>query len=518
MNLLCGHRLAKAAVPRETHSALPPRARRLVLMLAAGVCVLWMFPDYTLLGGVETHPGTEDGQARERVIVVFETEINRSVLDIYGATFIRELKSINAIVCEIDPAYVEPLKGLVGIKDVVADAVVSLGPPEPHSHIRITPRDLQSLAYTGPVTVRWNNLETGMNTKAAWDRYGLDGSGVKIAFIDSAVNYTLPDLRPGYLGGKDIVNDDDYPLTTDPNLYHGTEVASVAIGRGVSKVVGVAYNASYYIAAVAQESGPNKGKGWTSDMVSAVEWAAPRADIISTSFGFEIPPSGSEKWIRLLEEACDAAYRAGVTLVAGSGNNATFNSILPAGFENVISVGGHTSSQTMYTQSNGSVDAVAPALDVYVLGSEGRLYLNSGTSLAAPHAAALIALQMQYARQQQMEVNNGYDWEVLKHGAVDLKVDPIWQGKGKILAAAFRGRFHQPGSINLMGGAGLSLLPSSSPTTPTRRGTYRYTTQARRCASPSRSRMSLTGSATPRSGSRSCEPGPSRVRPTIPAD
>ena len=87
--------------------------------------------------------------------------------------------------------------------------------------------EVMLLSYTGPVEIRWNHLEAGLNSKVAWDRYNLSGGGngrfsgarVKIAIIDTGVNYTLPDLRDNYLGGTDFRSNDDDPITRDPDEY-----------------------------------------------------------------------------------------------------------------------------------------------------------------------------------------------------------------------------------------------------------------------------------------------------------
>lgn len=37
----------------------------------------------------------------------------------------------------------------------------------------------------------------------------LDGKGMKVAIIDSGVDYTHPDLKANYIGGYDTVDEDD---------------------------------------------------------------------------------------------------------------------------------------------------------------------------------------------------------------------------------------------------------------------------------------------------------------------
>ena len=60
------------------------------------------------------------------------------------------------------------------------------------------------MSYSGSVTVQWNNLEAGLNSQAAWDNHNLDGTGIKIAIIDTGINYTMENLDDNYLGGYDF--------------------------------------------------------------------------------------------------------------------------------------------------------------------------------------------------------------------------------------------------------------------------------------------------------------------------
>ncbi|MCH7594854.1 MAG: S8 family serine peptidase, partial [Chloroflexi bacterium] len=70
------------------------------------------------------------------------------------------------------------------------------------------------------------------------------GAGVKIAVIDSGIDYTHPDLDANYAGGYDFVNGDTDPM--DDN-GHGTHVAgTIAAEDNGTGVVGVAPGASIY--------------------------------------------------------------------------------------------------------------------------------------------------------------------------------------------------------------------------------------------------------------------------------
>ena len=413
---------------------------------------------------IETYLEELHNQGKERVIVRFKDQIDPNLVTQYHGKVIRQLKIINAIVCEINQSDIELLRQEKAVKHVVPDAVIRI--PEP-KRVPEEPIDKQQepedliipTAYDGNATVRWNNLEAGLNSQAAWDNYDLDGTGIKIAFLDTGVNYNMENLDDNYLGGYDFASDpdDDDPINNTPEEKHGTEVVSLAVGEGVNKVVGVAYNVGYYAVKTIDGDPPT---GLLSDVIAGIEWSSTephKADIISMSFGiYDEDQAGNPLWPLLkqdFEDTCDSAYNAGIILVAASGNRVYDYSSYPAAFTNVISVGGHASNQSLYSSSNGGVDIITPGARVYTVHPDNSAWWVWGTSFATPHASALIALQLQYARQNDINLNNGYNWEVMKHSAHHLAgetYDPVYQGEGKIYAAQTDVNDANIGSIDLI--------------------------------------------------------------------
>lgn len=97
------------------------------------------------------------------------------------------------------------------------------------------------------------------------------GTGVKVAIIDSGIDYNHPDLDDNYEGGWDFVNNDNDPM--DDN-GHGTHVAgTVAAEDDGEGVVGVAPEANLYALKVLNE----KGIGDFSDVIAAVQWCVDKA-------------------------------------------------------------------------------------------------------------------------------------------------------------------------------------------------------------------------------------------------
>ncbi|MEU6357560.1 S8 family serine peptidase, partial [Streptomyces sp. NPDC047072] len=110
---------------------------------------------------------------------------------------------------------------------------------------------------------------------------GYDGTGVKVAVLDTGVDTTHPDLS-----GKVIAEQDfsDSGSTAD-GFGHGTHVASIAAGTGAKSggtYKGVAPGAKILNGKVLD----NDGYGYDSGIIAGMEWAvAQGADVVNLSLG-----------------------------------------------------------------------------------------------------------------------------------------------------------------------------------------------------------------------------------------
>ncbi|MGU3443368.1 S8 family peptidase [Bacillus cereus] len=161
----------------------------------------------------------------------------------------------------------------------------------------------------------------------------LDGKGMKVAIIDSGVDYTHPDLKANYIGGYDTVDEDSDPM--DGNV-HGTHVAGIIAGNG--KIKGVAPNASILAYRVMNDG----GTGTTDDIIQGIERAIQDgADVLNLSLGQDLNVPDQPVTLTLERTA-----KLGVTTVVSNGNDGPkpWSVDAPGNASSVISVGASTVS------------------------------------------------------------------------------------------------------------------------------------------------------------------------------
>lgn len=214
------------------------------------------------------------------------------------------------------------------------------------------------------------------------------GKDVDVYIIDTGINVEHEDFEGRAKWGKTIPL---FDLDIDGN-GHGTHCAGT-IG---SKTFGVAKKANLIAVKVLRTS----GFGTNSDVIKGVEWVAKqhrknarkgRQSAANMSLG------GGRSLT--LEKVVDRAVESGVHFAVAAGNDAEDAcEYSPAAASGPITVGASTSSDTMAYFSNYGkcVDIFAPGLDIKStwIGSKDAVNTISGTSMASPHVAGVLALYL----------------------------------------------------------------------------------------------------------------------------
>ncbi|MBD2154904.1 S8 family peptidase [Leptolyngbya sp. FACHB-16] len=240
---------------------------------------------------------------------------------------------------------------------------------------------------------QWNFRS--INIEPAWDE--TKGRGTTVAVIDTGIS-RVPDMeQTQFVAGYDFVNDQEE--ATDDN-GHGTHVAGT-IAQSTNNnlgVAGIAYEAALMPLKVLGQG----GGGTVADIAEAIRFAADHgADVINMSLG-----GGGDADV--LQEAIAYAHDKGVVIIAAAGNAGANSADYPARYPHVIAVSALDSSgsKTPYSNFGAGVDISAPGGVLKEDDLSGGILQNTinpetgepvylslqGTSMAAPHVAAVAAL------------------------------------------------------------------------------------------------------------------------------
>jgi subtilisin family serine protease len=222
-----------------------------------------------------------------------------------------------------------------------------------------------------------------IDAEYAWMN-NLTGAGVKVAVLDTGIDYTHPDLMNNCKGGINLVNPrKDYK---DDN-GHGSFVAGIIAAEDNDiGIVGMAPEAWLYGVKVLGAS----GSGYISDIIDGISWSIENGmDIINMSLG-------SDYDIQSLHDACDTAANAGIYLVAAAGNDGGAVDY-PGAYDSVIAVAATDINDVRPSWSSygNEVDITGPGVRVYSAWKNGGYKTASGTSASAPHVAGTLALNLQ---------------------------------------------------------------------------------------------------------------------------
>ncbi|MFE0651201.1 S8 family serine peptidase [Streptomyces sp. NPDC059534] len=232
---------------------------------------------------------------------------------------------------------------------------------------------------------------------------GYDGTGTKVAVLDTGADAEHPDLK-GRIAASENFTDSE---TADDHQGHGTHTISTVGGSGAAsggRKKGVAPGAQLLNGKVLNDS----GSGAASWIIAGMEWAvAQGADVVSMSLGSTVPTDCTDPMSVAAEEL---ARNKGTLFVIAAGNSGpTLNTVSSPGCApSVLTVGAtDRDDSTAYFSSRGPTtvhhtlkpEIAAPGVGISAAAAGGRgvyAYQSmSGTSMATPHVAGAAAIVKQ---------------------------------------------------------------------------------------------------------------------------
>jgi len=238
-----------------------------------------------------------------------------------------------------------------------------------------------------------------------WNELGIDGTGVVVGVLDTGIDANHDDLAGRVIKTKDFVSNYADDAANDGH-GHGTHCAgSIGGGATSGKAIGVAPKVTFLGGKIFSDSGSTtreaimNGMQWMTDPDGNPETNDfPR--VVSNSWG---GPMGTH-WVEIMS----TWHAMGIAPVFAAGNSGPRPGTVgaPGAYKEAITIGA-TDSQDRIARfsSRGPVtfqgetyikpDVSAPGVDVYSAKPGGGYQLMSGTSMATPHVAGVVALMLQ---------------------------------------------------------------------------------------------------------------------------
>ena len=296
---------------------------------------------------------------------------------------------------------------------------------------------IEAIHLDGKVEATLDSSVPYIGAPEAWAA-GYTGDGVTVAVLDTGYDDTHPDLAgrvlpesTSFVPGEEVA--------WDPN-GHGTHVASTIAGTGAASGGthrGVADGADLLIGKVLDAA----GSGQDSWIISAMEWAAARADIVSMSLGTRQGSDGLD----VMSEALNAiSAETDALFVVAAGNSSSPETIgSPGAASSALTIGSvddPTGALSWFSSQGPLVgsgalkpDLAGPGNDVTAARSvdspgDGAYIGMSGTSMATPHVAGAAAI----VKQQHPEYTAAQLRAALVSTATDVGLTAYQVGAGVV--------------------------------------------------------------------------------------
>jgi subtilisin family serine protease len=332
------------------------------------------------------------GSGHRAVVSHLQSQLEKNLKQVRRSVNLSQAKKlwiVNSIATSLNKDELNLVKSLPNVEEV-----------RPVTYKKwISPDIEKKIVRTQPTSPQWSVQK--VRAPEVWAEFKMDGTGIVVGHLDTGIDAEHPILKDRTIAFKDYT-----PLAKEKaydDQGHGTHTAGSIAG---DKGVGVAPGAKLIVAKVFD----SKGGAEDTWLLGAMQWMldpdgnpetndAPH--LVSNSWG------SNDTTDKVFWGAVQAWVDAGIVPVFAAGNNGPSGKCgTPANFPHSWAVAATTKTDGIaYFSSVGPIvwdgvtltkpDIAAPGHGVISCAVGGGLVSNSGTSMACPHVAGLVALMLQ---------------------------------------------------------------------------------------------------------------------------
>jgi len=342
-------------------------------------------------------------------------------LKLAGGTGVESFQSLwicNALILRATPEVVREIARRKEVNTVFLDRVIKLQRP-------VSVKVPEGLQMTG---LTWG-LES-IEAKKVWSKLGITGKGITVGVLDTGWA-DHPELRGRVMRSKDFQSDYAENAPNDGD-GHGSHVLGTIGGRALSgKSIGVAPDVNFIVGKIFDDTGDATESG----ILAAMQWITdPDGDpetrdfprIVSNSWGGS---PGDMEYERPWWDVVQTWRDLGIIPVFAAGNEGPDEESMstPGGFPHAFAIGATDAvDEIPEFSSRGPMtwegveyikpDVSAPGDEILSVHHRGGYVKMSGTSMATPHVAGVLALMLQAYPEIPVQAME----DVLKRTAMDL--------------------------------------------------------------------------------------------------
>lgn len=239
---------------------------------------------------------------------------------------------------------------------------------------QFTAQAIQQLYHSGPIA----------RITPQWAYGGSTGKGVRVAVVDSGVEYDHPALGDSLRGGVVV----EYDEQAENSIRYEVEEKPVDLAGHGTACAGIIHSLAPQAEIFSVRVLGTNMRGRAIQFAGGLDWAIENdIQVVNLSLS-----TSNEDYFGLFHDLADQAYFKKMNVVCAVNNYPETS--LPSLYSSVISVAAHEGLDpfTYYYNPSPPVEFGAPGIDIDVAWNNKQYVNSTGNSFAAPHITAIVAL------------------------------------------------------------------------------------------------------------------------------